>query len=230
MKGKPSVCTVVSIASQCTVCVLNERIVCRKIHELMLSFPLSSSSSPPLPISVPMVNFSQTHYSIVEPLSNFPLDHITLTLHLTRSGDTSLTSTVFYSTVNGTALAGVDFVAAEGQAVFLPGETSTQLVVQVLANIARQNDSIFLVELTANSSSAPTSVSQEAGQAQVEVRNLNVTGVYFPGLPVVASLLEDGSYQWGDLLYPNTPLACVTVSVCVLVSVVEAHFTIKTCT
>ena len=117
--------------------------------------------------------------------------------------------------MNGTALAGVDFVAAEGQAVFLPGENSTQLVIQVLANHARQNDSTFLVELTANSSSAPTSVSQEAGQAQVEVHNLYVTGVYFPGLPVVASLLEDSSYQWGDLLDPNTPLACVTVSVCV---------------
>ena len=164
-----------------------------------------------------MVNFSRTHYSIVEPLSNFPLDRTTLTLHLTRSGDTSQTSTVFYSTVNGTALAGVDFVTAEGQAVFLPGENSTQLVVQILANLARQNDSTFLVELTANSSSAPTSVSQEAGQAQVEVRNLNVSGVYFPGLPVVVSLLADSGYQWGDLLDPTTPLACVTVSVCVCV-------------
>ena len=165
-----------------------------------------------------MVSFSQTHHSIVEPLSNLPLDRTTLTLHLTRYGDTSRTSTVFYSTVNGTALAGVDFVAAEGQAVFLPGETSTQLVVQLLANLDRQNDSTFLVELTANSSSAPTSVSQEAGQAQVVVQNLNVTGVYFPGLPVVVSLLVDGRYQWGDLLDPNTPLACITVScVCVCV-------------
>ena len=116
--------------------------------------------------------------------------------------------------MNGTARAGVDFVAAEGQAVFLPGENSTQLVVQVLANHARENDSSFLMELMTNSSSAPTSVSQEGGQAEVEVRNLYVTGVYFPALPVVVSLLEDGSYQWGDLLDPNTPLLCVTVSGC----------------
>ena len=201
---------VVSVAPQCArcACVVNERET-----PTNASISLSSSLSS-LPSLAPMVSFFQTHYSIAEPLSNFPLDRTTLTLYLARTGDMSRTSIVFYYTVDGTAQAGIDFVAAEGQAVFLPGENSTQLVVQLLANHARENDSTFLVELMTNSSSAPTSVSQEGGQAQVEVRNMHVSGVYFPALPVVASLLEDGSYRWGDLLDPNTPLLCVTVSGC----------------
>lgn len=166
---------------------------------------------------------------MTEPLSNFPPDHTSLTLHLTRSGDTSHTSIVHYSTVEDTALAGVDFVMNASHLTFPPGENTSQVMVQVLANHARDADSTFLVVLRA--SDPNTTISHEGGQARVVVHNQPVTGVYFPDLPVVVSLLEDGGYQSGNM-DPNLPLACITVSVVTHVWSLwlATHFTIKTTT
>ena len=130
-----------------------------------------------------------------------------------------------------TALAGADFVMNASRLTFLPGENTSQLTVQVLANHGRDADSAFLVVLMA--SDPNTTISQEGGRARVEVRNQPAT-VHFPDLPVVVSLLEDGSYE-GSVdpnppLDPNSPLACITVSVvtCVLTLWLVTHFTIKT--
>ena len=60
-----------------------------------------------------------------------------VTVNVLRTGDTTGTSSINYSTVDGTAAAGSDYVAAGGTLTFLPGEASKPLRITLL------NDTTF---------------------------------------------------------------------------------------
>ncbi len=60
-----------------------------------------------------------------------------LTFTVTRTGLTSMASSVDYATANGTAVAGADYTAASGTLTFLAGETSKTV------GIAITNDNLF---------------------------------------------------------------------------------------
>ena len=60
-----------------------------------------------------------------------------VTVTVTRTGDLSHTTSVDFSTVNGTAVAGGDFVAQSGTLTFVAGEVSKNIIIQVL------NDNVF---------------------------------------------------------------------------------------
>ena len=71
------------------------------------------------------VQFTSSHYSAPHSAGTVP---ITVTL----SGPLLVTATVQYSTTNGTALAGLDYVAADGTLTFTPGLTQTAFAVALL--------------------------------------------------------------------------------------------------
>ena len=70
----------------------------------------------------------------------------TLTVSLQRAFATTVT--VDYATVNGTAVAGVDYVATSGQLVFLPRVTSQNIVVTLIDNGFPDGDKVFSVQLS----------------------------------------------------------------------------------
>ncbi len=58
------------------------------------------------------------------------------------------TVTANFATMDGTAVAGIDYTARSGQLVFLPGETSSIVNVTVLANSVPEIDKTFTIELS----------------------------------------------------------------------------------
>lgn len=70
---------------------------------------------------------------------------------VTRSGDLSSTATVSYSTANGGALAGSDYVAASGMLTFAPGEATQTITVVVNGDLIDEWDQGFYVNLSAAS-------------------------------------------------------------------------------
>lgn len=69
-------------------------------------------------------------------------------LTVTRTGDTSLTSTVVYTTVSGSAVAGSDYTAASATLQFNPGETSKPVSIAVVNDPLDENDETFTVTLS----------------------------------------------------------------------------------
>ena len=70
------------------------------------------------------------------------------TFVLTLSAASDLPVTVNYATVNGTATAGADYIAATGTASFAAGVTTTQVTVLVNGDVARELDETFQVNLS----------------------------------------------------------------------------------
>lgn len=74
----------------------------------------------------------------------------TFTFTISRSGGTTATSTVAWSTVNGSASAGSDYVAVQPTKVtFNPGDTTKTVSVSVLGDRNREATENFLVKLSA---------------------------------------------------------------------------------
>jgi hypothetical protein len=76
-------------------------------------------------------------------------------IHVERMGNTSAVAVVNYSTTDGTALAGKDYVSASGTLVFLTGVTDRTFTVPILPNPSQ----------TANSATANLTLSKPAGGA-----------------------------------------------------------------
>jgi CSLREA domain-containing protein len=70
------------------------------------------------------------------------------TFTITRTGDTALSSTVNYTTNNGSALSASDYVANAGSMTFLPNETTKQVSVVVNGDTTFENTETFTVDLT----------------------------------------------------------------------------------
>jgi hypothetical protein len=73
-----------------------------------------------------------------------------VTIPVTRTGDTSTAATIDYTTVNGTAAAGLnnDYVATSGTLTFAPGETTKNIVVSIVNNATAEPTEAFTVILS----------------------------------------------------------------------------------
>lgn len=162
----------------------------------------------------PKVSFVSTTYTVQEPLSNFEIDRRCVVLTIRRSGDTSVTSTVAYTTLGDSAVPSVHYVPVNGTIQFEPGEETRNITVPVLAS-DDSNSINFTVRLKATppgSTHRPAAIGKR-NEANVDIINTPVVGVLFPDLPTVVSLLPDGTFATGDSLYYNAPIVCIDVSI-----------------
>ncbi len=86
--------------------------------------------------------FSPDYYSVLENVGEFEVT-------VARQGaDLSQTVSVFYTTEDGTAVAGSDYEGASGTIVFAPGETSKTIRLRVIDDDIFEEDEHFYLHLT----------------------------------------------------------------------------------
>ncbi len=71
-----------------------------------------------------------------------------VTIAVTRTGDTSTTATIDYTTANGSASAGSDYLSTSGTLTFNPGETTKNIVVSLLNDAPPEPTETFSVTLS----------------------------------------------------------------------------------
>lgn len=89
----------------------------------------------------PNVRFDPAHYTVMENCGSFEV-------RVVRAGDISGECTVQYTTEDGTAEAGSDYVEAKGTLVFNPGETTKTFRVQVIDDDVFEEDEHFYIRLS----------------------------------------------------------------------------------
>lgn len=87
------------------------------------------------------IGFSASSYNVDEG-AGF------VTLNVTRSGGRAFTATVNYQTTDGTAKAGVNYVASNGNVTFAPGETSKTIQIPIIDDANPSSTLQFTVKLT----------------------------------------------------------------------------------
>ena len=70
-----------------------------------------------------------------------------ITLTVTRTGGAGSTTSVEYTSANGTATAGSDYTAVSGTLTFGPGDTSHSIVVPIASDTLDESDETFTVTL-----------------------------------------------------------------------------------
>ena len=85
------------------------------------------------------------------------------TFTVTRLGDNSNTSTVYFATADGTATSGSDYLATSGTLSFDPGVTTQTITVQVVGDTVVEPDETLYINLS-NASGAEIARSQGVGQ------------------------------------------------------------------
>ncbi|KAJ2938498.1 hypothetical protein O0L34_g12993 [Tuta absoluta] len=88
----------------------------------------------------PSVRFDPDHYTVMENCGSFEVRVI-------RTGDVNSEVSVQYTTEDGTAEAGADYVAAQGQLVFKAGETEKKFSIEVIDDDVFEADEHFYVRL-----------------------------------------------------------------------------------
>lgn len=112
------------------------------LSEVKAELQRRGSSSPSAgEVRGPVVRFDPSHYTVMENCGSFEV-------RVVRGGDLSGEVAVLYSTEDGTAEAGSDYVAANGTLVFAPGETSKTFSVQVIDDDVFEEDEHFYVRLS----------------------------------------------------------------------------------
>ena len=106
----------------------------------------------------------------------------TVQIPVTLSTTTTNSVTVHYSTTNGTAVAGTDYVATSGQLTFAPGTTSQNISVQIQGDYVYGSDKTFQITLSgaqnANLGTATATITITNDDSQ-----LNFTYTPIPGVP-----------------------------------------------
>lgn len=87
------------------------------------------------------IGFSASSYDVNENAG-------AVTLNITRSGGRQFSATVNYQTMDGTAKAGVNYVASNGTVTFAPGETSKTIQVPLIDDAEPSPTLQFTVKLT----------------------------------------------------------------------------------
>lgn len=112
------------------------------LSEVKAELQRRESSSPSMEHRGPTVRFDPDHYTVMENCGSFEV-------RVVRGGDLSGEVTVQYTTEDGTAEAGSDYVTAQGSLVFGHGETEKTFTVQVIDDDVFEADEYFHVRLTA---------------------------------------------------------------------------------
>lgn len=87
------------------------------------------------------LSFSAANYTILKT-------GVATNITVVRTDNTNLTSTVNFSTADGTAVAGTDYVATNGVLTFTNGETSHTFALRVIATTTVQPDKTVLLQLS----------------------------------------------------------------------------------
>ena len=90
------------------------------------------------------------------------LEGYVLQFTITRSGDTSGSTSINYATAPGTAATN-DYIGVTGTLTFAPGETSKTISVTAKTDIRAENDEVFYVNLSGATGGAIVTDSQGAG-------------------------------------------------------------------
>ncbi len=80
----------------------------------------------------------------------------TVSVNVARTGDVGSTTTVHYSTADGTAVGGQDFVPVSGTLTFLPGETTKTVPVTLINDNVYEGNETFSVNLSDTGGSGTT--------------------------------------------------------------------------
>lgn len=107
----------------------------------------------------PPVDIAISGGSVVE--GNSGITQLAFTVSL--SATATATVSVNYATANGTATAGSDYVAASGTLVFLPGETTKQIVVDVIGDTAYEANETFTLSLSGASGNSRIATASATG-------------------------------------------------------------------
>jgi hypothetical protein len=108
-----------------------------------VSVLLNDQTWPPAPASLAIDNVTVTEGNVGMLAAEFTV---------TRSSeDLAGTVTVNYSTANGGALAGSDYVASSGTLTFGPGETAKTFAIQIIGDLTDEYDQGFYVNLSSAS-------------------------------------------------------------------------------
>lgn len=91
--------------------------------------------------AAPTVSFS-------EPTLNISEAESTATLTVQRSGDSSSSASVNFSTSNGTAVAGSDYTATSGTVTFAANQTTQTITIPILSDVVVEGNESFSVTLT----------------------------------------------------------------------------------
>jgi predicted extracellular nuclease/PKD repeat protein len=108
--------------------------------------PFRSSDHDPVVVGVefpePEAAFSSDTYEVWEGAGE-------ATITVTLSAPLAFTATAAYETVNGTAVAGIDYVANSGWLTFAPGMTTNVFTVEIIDNTQIQPDRSLFLKVTA---------------------------------------------------------------------------------
>lgn len=77
-----------------------------------------------------------------------PIQPPAISLRVTKSGTTGRNVSVSYTTVDGTARAGSDYIAQSGTITFAPGETERMIPVVILNDSLSEGDETFTLQLS----------------------------------------------------------------------------------
>lgn len=111
------------------------------LSEVKAELQRRGSSSPSMEHRGPTVRFDPDHYTVMENCGSFEV-------RVVRGGELSGEVAVQYTTEDGTAEAGSDYVTAQGSLVFGHGETEKTFTVQVIDDDVFEADEHFYVRLT----------------------------------------------------------------------------------
>ena len=125
-----------------------------------------------------------------------------------RLGNTGTTASVYFSTSNGTALAGTHYTGISGIMNFTAGQTSWPLDIPLLATADTQNRTVFL---SLSSPSANAAVGLAGGSATLVIANAPQTGVVQFNSPVFLSYSSVGFNTILTRTGPTTQPATVLV-------------------
>ena len=99
------------------------------------------NTTPTVPTIATTVSLSSSTASVVE--GNSASQSLAFTVNLSAAAPTAVT--IGYATANGSAIAGIDYIAISGALTFAAGETSKTIVVPVLGDtIVEQNENFTL--------------------------------------------------------------------------------------
>jgi hypothetical protein len=155
----------------------------------------SSSSSSNQSSAVPgagQLGFSTTGFDIGEGTSN-------ASINVTRTGGSEGTVRVSYTTEDGSAVAGSDYVATSGQLTFEDGETSKTISVTITNDQIGEAADTFTVSL-----SDPTGGASLGANTEVEVRILDNdggSGASSSSAGTTSSLPTAGGFRFGGNTY-----------------------------
>ena len=108
---------------------------------------------PPPPPSTPVAGLSATNYSVSKTSSQ-------IVISVFRSGDTTGTATIDYSTISGTAISGVHFTGVSGTLTFLSGVTTQTFSIPIISSAPSTGNTSFTVRLSNPSPGMQTGTSQ----------------------------------------------------------------------